>query len=358
MPSTTIATMSTPTPTTLQPTADSTEMTPPSTSASLSAVLSQALRTNDAALLESCFHTTDAATVRATIQRIDSSLAAALLARLAERLAQRPGRHGPLLVWLQWTCVAHGGSVAAAAGAARQLADVFRVMDERSAVLAPLLLLKGKLDLLDAQLGLRRAGRVGSTAGGYILGTTDDESAGEEEARQAAIAFASTPAGKGAKRKQLGAATAGPKRRRTQSGLRDAELEMFSDAEGVGEQGAEEESDDAHMPLTVDDPDTEDSGNEESSDEEEGEEEGFFDEEAEVSDDEGDGDEGEDDDEKEEEEEEEEEGNGEGSDMDGFINDDASEGAEESDDEEGVEMAAAAAPAATPKPRRSRKGGR
>ena len=124
---------------------------------SLSTVLTQALRTNDHAMLESCFHVGDLVIVRTTIQRLDSSLAATLLQRLAERLASRPGRFGHLLVWVQWTCIAHGGAIAGKADILNRMSALFQVMDQRSSSLPSLLLLKGKLDMLDAQLKLRQS---------------------------------------------------------------------------------------------------------------------------------------------------------------------------------------------------------
>ncbi|PYH96233.1 NUC189-domain-containing protein [Aspergillus ellipticus CBS 707.79] len=124
---------------------------------SLSTVLSQSLKTNDNGMLESCFHTGDVAIIRSTIQRLDSSLAATLLQKLAERLSTRPGRYGHLLVWVQWTCVAHGGALAGKPELLKRMSTLFKVMEQRSSSLSSLLLLKGKLDMLDAQLGLRRA---------------------------------------------------------------------------------------------------------------------------------------------------------------------------------------------------------
>ncbi|KAL4872944.1 hypothetical protein BDV12DRAFT_161028 [Aspergillus spectabilis] len=124
---------------------------------SLSTVLSQSLKTNDNDMLEACFHTGDAGTIRTTIQRLDSPLAATLLQRLAERLSARPGRYGHLLVWVQWTCIAHGGALAGNKDLLKQMSNLFKVMDQRSSTLSSLLLLKGKLDMLDAQLGLRQS---------------------------------------------------------------------------------------------------------------------------------------------------------------------------------------------------------
>lgn len=151
--------------------------------ASLGTVLTQALRTNDVALLESCLHTTDLSTIRATIQRIDSPLAAILLQKLAERLHRRPGRAGSLMVWVQWSMVTHGGYLATQRGLIKKLAEVNRVLDERSKALQHLLSLKGKLDMLDAQIELRRGmqnrPRIDSEEDDegviYVEGQSDDE---------------------------------------------------------------------------------------------------------------------------------------------------------------------------------------
>ena len=124
--------------------------------ASLGTVLTQSLRTNDVNLLETCFHVKSIPTVRATIERLDSALATALLQKLAERLHNRPGRAGSLLIWVQWTLVAHGGYIASQPEVMKQLASLYRVVQERANSLQPLLALKGKLDMLEAQMNLRK----------------------------------------------------------------------------------------------------------------------------------------------------------------------------------------------------------
>lgn len=160
------------------------------TGVSLATVLTQALKTNDSAMLESCFHTGDTSIIRTTIQRLESSLAATLLQRLAERLSSRPGRYGHLLVWVQWTCVAHGGALAGQPELLKRMATLYKVMDQRSSSLPSLLLLKGKLDMLDAQLGLRQSidrGDEGMDSEDednviYVEGHDDDEDS-ETEAK-------------------------------------------------------------------------------------------------------------------------------------------------------------------------------
>ncbi|KAI0539418.1 Dip2/Utp12 family-domain-containing protein [Xylaria digitata] len=128
---------------------------PPSHS-SLGTVLSQALRTDDADLLESCLRVTDGNTIDNTIRRLDSTLAGILLTKLASRMHRRPGRAGSLMTWVQSTLVCHGGALAAQPGLVKRLSELQRVLDERARGLNSLLALKGKLDLMNAQLKLRR----------------------------------------------------------------------------------------------------------------------------------------------------------------------------------------------------------
>lgn len=159
---------------------------------SLGTVLTQSLRTNDISLLETCLHVRDVAIVRATIERLDSSLASTLIQKLAERFHSRPGRAGSLLAWIQWTVVAHGGYLASQPGAMRTLASLHRVITERARSLPMLLSLKGKLDMLEAQMSLRATMQARSKAQNafeedeeegvvYVEGQEEDES--EKEAQ-------------------------------------------------------------------------------------------------------------------------------------------------------------------------------
>ncbi|CAD6566635.1 MAG: Small subunit (SSU) processome component [Alectoria sarmentosa] len=157
---------------------------------SLGTVLTQSLRTNDTNLLETCLHVKDLAIVRATIERLDSSFATVLLQRLAERLHSRPGRAGSLMVWIQWTLVAHGGYLAGQPEVMKKLASLHRVVKDRANSLQSLLSLKGKLDMLEAQMNLRKSMQVRSRAAnvvdeddeqGVIYVEGQEESSSEEE---------------------------------------------------------------------------------------------------------------------------------------------------------------------------------
>lgn len=165
--------------------ANPTSLQPLSSGLSLGTVLTQALRTNDTNLLETCFHTQDLSTVRATIERLESSFATALLQRLAERLHSRPGRAGSLMVWIQWTLVAHGGYLAGQPEMMRKLRSLHKVVRERAGSLQSLLSLKGKLDMLEAQMNLRRS-VLERGRGGNVDDEEEDEDAviyveGQEE---------------------------------------------------------------------------------------------------------------------------------------------------------------------------------
>ncbi|KAK4031637.1 Dip2/Utp12 family-domain-containing protein [Parachaetomium inaequale] len=152
--------------------------TAPISATSLGTVLNQALRTDDADLLESCLQTTDVKIIENTINRMDSSLANVLLSKLSARMHRRPGRAFGLMRWMQWTLVAHGGALVTQPDLVARLGELSRVLEERSRGLSSLLALKGKLDMLDSQMKFRKsvkaAGAVRSRGG-------DEEESSEEE---------------------------------------------------------------------------------------------------------------------------------------------------------------------------------
>ena len=61
-----------------------------------------------------------------------------------------------LMIWVQWSLVAHGGYLASQPQLVKQLATLNKVLKERANGLQPLLSLKGRLDMLHAQLDFRR----------------------------------------------------------------------------------------------------------------------------------------------------------------------------------------------------------
>ncbi|KAL0934410.1 U3 small nucleolar RNA-associated protein [Colletotrichum truncatum] len=153
-------------------------LAPPSLS-SLSTVLTQALKTEDTDLLESCLQITHLETIQQTIERLDSSLAGVLLTKLAARFHRRPGRAGSLMTWVKWTLVAHGGALAVQPKVLDRLVSLQKVLNERSRGLPSLLALKGKLDMLEAQMQLRKTRSRRSRA--HQIEDGDEEEDDEDE---------------------------------------------------------------------------------------------------------------------------------------------------------------------------------
>ena len=225
---------------------------------SLGAVLTQSLRTNDTNLLETCFHVKELSTVRATIERLDSSFATILLQRLAERLHSRPGRAGSLMVWIQWTLVAHGGYLAGQPETMKKLASLHRVVRDRANSLQPLLSLKGKLDMLEAQMNLRKSMQARSKTAntfeedddeGIIYVEGQEKSDAEDEGEQGEDAMDSQPAKPGAKAQESAEAANSDAEEDTASDDDDEESEdeMPTTANGIVAESEDSESDEGGM---------------------------------------------------------------------------------------------------------------
>ncbi|PFH61858.1 hypothetical protein XA68_16089 [Ophiocordyceps unilateralis] len=148
---------------------------------SLITVLSQALRTDDNDLLESCLHTKDAVTIQNTIERIDSSLAGILLTKLAARMHRRPGRAGALTNWMLWILVAHGGALASQPQVLQGLNSLQKVLADRTKGLNSLMALDGKLDLLDGQINLRQRMKRGLSSIRHVGDDDEDDDDNEED---------------------------------------------------------------------------------------------------------------------------------------------------------------------------------
>ncbi|KAF3208623.1 Small subunit (SSU) processome component [Orbilia oligospora] len=154
---------------------------------SLTTVLTQALKTDDRALLETCLQVTKADMIESTIQRLDSLLAADLVMKLSEIIARKPGRAGSLMIWIQKTLVNHGGHLLTLPDLVRTMASLQRVLGKRAEALPKMLALRGRLSMLVAQMKLRsmardRLGASGDSAVIYVEGVNkDNESSSEED---------------------------------------------------------------------------------------------------------------------------------------------------------------------------------
>ncbi|KAK6345436.1 Small subunit (SSU) processome component [Orbilia javanica] len=165
---------------------------------SLTTVLTQALKTDDRALLETCLQVTKVDMIESTIQRLDSLLAADLVMKLSEIIARKPGRAGSLMIWIQKTLVNHGGHLLTLPDLVRTMASLQRVLGKRAEALPKMLALRGRLSMLVAQMKLRSMARDRLGAGGdsaviYVEGANkDDESSSEEDEDDVAGDFEET----------------------------------------------------------------------------------------------------------------------------------------------------------------------
>jgi U3 small nucleolar RNA-associated protein 5 len=229
---------------------------------SLGTVLTQALRTNDQDLLDSCLRIIDVDTIYATVERLPSPLVANLLQKLAERLHKKPGRAGILMVWVQWSLAAHGGYLASQPQLVKQLATLNKVLKERASGLQPLLSLKGRLDMLQAQLELRRrnqrkaAGDDDDEAVIYVEGEDDVSSADEDDESEVGSDAAVGTAGKRLRQASDDASSSADEMPTTME-VDEGSEDGSEDSEGLLDDEAEETDDDTgddmSEPLSDDD---------------------------------------------------------------------------------------------------------
>lgn len=141
------------------------------TSGSLTVVLSQALRNNDQALLETVLVNRDPSIVQSTISRLDSSLAVTLLDKLAEKLTRQQLRFDQMNFWLKWIIIIHGGVLSSLPNVSHKLANLHAVLDKKASKLPRLLELQGRVSMLQQQNSLKREILKGTN----ITGQDNDE---------------------------------------------------------------------------------------------------------------------------------------------------------------------------------------
>lgn len=123
---------------------------------SFTLVLSQALKTNDHALLESLLTSHNEDNIKISVQRLESSQAVLLLERLADKISKSPGRAGQLMVWIKWTLIAHGGYLVQVPNLAKSLSSLHLTLSNRVGMIPRLLTLQGRVEMLRTQLQMRR----------------------------------------------------------------------------------------------------------------------------------------------------------------------------------------------------------
>eukprot|EP00873_Tetraselmis_striata_P018531 jgi/Tetstr1/438795/TSEL_027304.t1 len=137
---------------------------------SLGVLLLQAIRSEDASLLERCLNVSNPALVRNSVARLPPSAAVPLLAALVARLQARPARGGALAAWLRAALTHHAAYLLGAPGASGALTGLYQTLDARLALYRPMLSLAGRLDLLLAQVDTAAGGSGRDVAAALAAG--------------------------------------------------------------------------------------------------------------------------------------------------------------------------------------------
>eukprot|EP00033_Pygsuia_biforma_P002084 GCRY01002314.1.p1 GENE.GCRY01002314.1~~GCRY01002314.1.p1 ORF type:complete len:568 (-),score=128.32 GCRY01002314.1:231-1934(-) len=142
---------------------------------SLHAVLSQALQSNDATLLEYCLAVSDRKVINRTIQRLSTADILPLLLKLTHKFQSKPTRAGVLLVWIRAILVQHTAYLMTLPRLVRQLSVLYQTIDARLAAHKRLMKLDGRLDLLLNQVSLQGGGEGGEVNPTYEYVEGQDE---------------------------------------------------------------------------------------------------------------------------------------------------------------------------------------
>jgi U3 small nucleolar RNA-associated protein 5 len=193
---------------------------------SLAVLLSQALASSDAALLERVLSVSNRKVAANTVARLRPEQALAFLAAAVARLQASPARGARLAHWIRETLAAHAGYLTAAPGAGPLLSALYGVLDARLALYRPLLSLSGRLDLLLAAQRRVQGASGDASGGGSTAQMEYDEPADEDEPDDARAGGGSDD--------------------EDGSGDEDAPDSDAVDSDGLGDLGEEEDADGWH----------------------------------------------------------------------------------------------------------------
>ena len=122
---------------------------------SLSIVLTQSLKNNDQALLETVLSNRDPITIQNTISRLDPYSCVTFLDKLSEKIQRQPTRFDQVSFWLKWILVIHGPTMASLPNLSIKLSSLRAVLNKKAEELPRLLELQGRLKLMDDSAALR-----------------------------------------------------------------------------------------------------------------------------------------------------------------------------------------------------------
>jgi len=115
---------------------------------SLAALLSQALRADDAALIERCLSVSDRTTIANTVAKLSSTHAMKLLSECAARAQAKPNSGERCAKWARTILLHHAGYASSAPKARTTLMRLSQTIESHVAMQGPLQALLGRLELV------------------------------------------------------------------------------------------------------------------------------------------------------------------------------------------------------------------
>lgn len=114
---------------------------------SLLSLLTQALRTSDPALLESCLNTSHLPTIKSTLQKLPTQWILPFLNAIEARIRSRPARTRQLLPWLRTALLVHAGYLTSHPTIPTRLASLESLLRARVGTVTAMYALLGRLEI-------------------------------------------------------------------------------------------------------------------------------------------------------------------------------------------------------------------
>jgi U3 small nucleolar RNA-associated protein 5 len=124
---------------------------------SVGVLLSQALQSDDVALLEKCLGIADEKVISNTVRKLRPAEAAKFLSACLVRLEKTPRRGLALVPWVRTVLLQHAATLMSNPAMQPVLSTLYQLIEARLSVFRPLMSLSGRLDLIMAQISSNEA---------------------------------------------------------------------------------------------------------------------------------------------------------------------------------------------------------
>ena len=119
-------------------------------------MLSQALKTGDSGMLETCLQYSNANMVNNTVRALPSALVAPFIQELVQRIHINPARTLKLSIWLRSIILYHVSYIASVPLLQKQLHELLMVITRRAKNAENIAILHGRIDMLLSQAEMRQ----------------------------------------------------------------------------------------------------------------------------------------------------------------------------------------------------------